>query len=169
MKELIIEEKKYFWLNPNLRLDFYIVNVTALLLVFVGILFKELYLIILAFIGFAFEIKSYIKLFKTFKAPARKLAVRYTDNEFKFEFDGEKFSIPTEKLDRLIIIIDPQESKKRRTYYYKIVCQCGKKDKEIAKLPASILAGENIDKLEKFIKENAKDVDIILMKTEDLY
>ena len=169
MKELVIEEKKFFWLNPNFRLDFYLVNVTAILLLIVGLIFKEFYFILLALLGLVFELKTFIKIVKTYKSPARRLAIQYDNEELSFSFDNQNFKISTKNLDRLFIILDPQESKKRRMYYYKIACQCGKKDKEIAKLPASVLAGDNIEKIKTFINENAPKVDIIMMKTEDLY
>ncbi len=169
MKSIELTEKKYFDFNPNFKFGFYLSVIIGIALIIIGSLFKEWIIAFLGIILLALNYKNFANLYHTIKKASEKLIIQAIDGKLVFKYQSTEATADIEKLDMLLINIDPQESKKLKKYTYKIFCQCGKKTKELLKIPASLLAGGNLDLLRDFIKKVNSKIDIIAVSPQELY
>ncbi len=168
MKNLELFENKYFDFSPNFKFGFYLSVVIGITLIAIGSIFSEWIISVLGIILLLSNYKNFADLYVTAKKPKEKFIILKEDDKIIFKYKNSTAAAGIDNLDMLLINIDPGESKKNRKYTYVIVCQCGKKTKQLLKIPASLLAGKNLDLLQKFIKEISPKTDIIAVNPKEL-
>lgn len=169
MSNIELFEHKYFDFNPNFKFGFYLSVIIGFSLIIIGIVFKEWLIIAIGLILLAVNYKNFADLIKITKKPLEKLIIQQIDDKLIFKYQNKTASADTDKLNMLLINIDPELSKKQKKYMYKIVCQCGKNTKEMMQIPASLLAGENLNLLHDFVKKANPKIDIIAVSPKELF
>ncbi len=169
MEKLILKENKFFWIHPNLRLDFYLSAVISLIMLLAGIFFKEYLLVLVAAILLLFQVPTILRLIKTFRSEPRQMVFQTREDSLEIIFEDQTKSLKLKNLDRLFIVFDPQ-SKKQKQYLFRILCKCGKNEKVLfERIPASIFTKANVSRLKEFLSRLEPAPDLIVLTAEDLF